>query len=190
MMMPFRVLEYVVHIYKGQAREWRRRHSSFRRASVAACAAGRVQDAAILPSPGRPVPQRYREHRRARTGLGNDSGRIQRGDGGRGRRFRRLLSLFNMPGRFFWSSLSDYVGRKNVYAVCWAVIFSMYGGGFATIPAYLRDLFGTMPASSACLELAVGRGPPALGSVGNDGQIAESFSMKPFAPSVGLEKFS
>jgi MFS family permease len=84
--------------------------------------------------------------------------------------FVGLLSLFNMLGRFFWSSLSDYTGRKAVYFVYLllgpllyflipvagqmgsttmfvalsAVILSMYGGGFATIPAYLRDLFGTM----------------------------------------------
>ena len=84
--------------------------------------------------------------------------------------FVALLSLFNMGGRFVWSSLSDYTGRKAIYAVylllgavlyfliplsghsasvvffvalC-AVILSMYGGGFATIPAYLKDLFGTM----------------------------------------------
>jgi MFS family permease len=83
--------------------------------------------------------------------------------------FVGLLSLFNMGGRFFWSSLSDYLGRKRTYAVFfvlgavlyalipttgrlgsialfvagYAVILSMYGGGFATIPAYLRDLFGT-----------------------------------------------
>jgi hypothetical protein len=84
--------------------------------------------------------------------------------------FVGLLSLFNMAGRFLWSSVSDYLGRKNVYAVyfllgavlyasipsvgrsgnvvafvaMFAVIISMYGGGFATIPAYLRDIFGTM----------------------------------------------
>ena len=84
--------------------------------------------------------------------------------------FVGLLSLFNMAGRFFWSSLSDYIGRKATYMVFfllgaalyalipvagemgsivlfvagYAVILSMYGGGFATIPAYLRDLFGTM----------------------------------------------
>jgi MFS family permease len=84
--------------------------------------------------------------------------------------FVALLSLFNMAGRFLWSSLSDFIGRKNVYiinlllgtilyclipltgnagsaslfvAVC-VIIISMYGGGFATIPAYLKDLFGTM----------------------------------------------
>jgi MFS family permease len=81
-----------------------------------------------------------------------------------------LLSLFNMGGRFFWASLSDLTGRKTVYGIFFllgavlywlvpftqrqhdvtlfvlvtAVIISMYGGGFATIPAYLRDLFGTM----------------------------------------------
>ena len=84
--------------------------------------------------------------------------------------FVALLSLFNMAGRFLWSSLSDFIGRKNVYViylllgaslycvipiagrmgraelfvvVC-VVILSMYGGGFATVPAYLKDLFGTM----------------------------------------------
>jgi MFS family permease len=83
--------------------------------------------------------------------------------------FVGLLSLFNMAGRFCWSSLSDYVGRKTTYAIFfllgvvlyaltpqtgklgsvalfvlgYAVIISMYGGGFATIPAYLRDQFGT-----------------------------------------------
>lgn len=84
--------------------------------------------------------------------------------------FVGLLSLFNMIGRFFWSSLSDRIGRKNTYNVffllgallyfsipsignagsivffvlCFGLIITMYGGGFATIPAYLRDLFGTM----------------------------------------------
>jgi MFS family permease len=80
-----------------------------------------------------------------------------------------LLSLFNMGGRFFWSSISDFIGRKNTYLVFFllgaalyaylpvaganadmimfvlisAIIMSMYGGGFATIPAYLADIFGT-----------------------------------------------
>lgn len=86
--------------------------------------------------------------------------------------FVGLLSLLNMGGRFFWSSVSDYIGRKNTYFIFFAlgavlyyllprtgvsglnsiplfvaiaaVIVSMYGGGFATIPAYLRDLYGTM----------------------------------------------
>jgi MFS family permease len=83
--------------------------------------------------------------------------------------FVGLFSLFNMVGRFIWSSTSDYIGRKNTYfvffalgtllyalvptsgaihsvalfVVCYAIIFSMYGGGFATVPAYLRDMFGT-----------------------------------------------
>ena len=83
--------------------------------------------------------------------------------------FTGLISLFNIGGRFFWASLSDHIGRKATYAtffllgialyasapslaragsqalfvlaVC--VIVSMYGGGFATIPAYLADTFGT-----------------------------------------------
>ncbi len=83
--------------------------------------------------------------------------------------FVGLLSLFNLVGRFFWSSLSDIIGRKYTYMVylglgcalyalvpslgsagnlvlfvlTFCVILSMYGGGFATIPAYLRDMFGT-----------------------------------------------
>ncbi|MBU3620391.1 OFA family MFS transporter [Polynucleobacter sp. CS-Odin-A6] len=83
--------------------------------------------------------------------------------------FTALLSLFNIGGRFFWASLSDKLGRKVTYAVffilgalmyysvpssaqsgslalfvgAFCIILSMYGGGFATIPAYLADLFGT-----------------------------------------------
>ena len=83
--------------------------------------------------------------------------------------FAGLLSLFNIGGRFFWASLSDYIGRKNTYycffllgillyalapnfanagqkalfVAAFCVILSMYGGGFATVPAYLADMFGT-----------------------------------------------
>ena len=83
--------------------------------------------------------------------------------------FVGLLSLFNMLGRFFWASTSDIIGRKNTYfcffalgtvlyilvpwtgsigsvalfVICFLIIISMYGGGFATVPAYLRDMFGT-----------------------------------------------
>ena len=82
--------------------------------------------------------------------------------------FVGLLSLFNMAGRIVWSSTSDVIGRKYIYvvylgvgmalyallatvgststlvfALLCAVIISFYGGGFATVPAYLRDLFGT-----------------------------------------------
>ena len=78
--------------------------------------------------------------------------------------FVGLLSIFNMGGRFFWASTSDYIGRKNTYFVffalgfvlyalvpyfggagslalfvlCFCIILSMYGGGFATVPAYLQ----------------------------------------------------
>jgi MFS family permease len=83
--------------------------------------------------------------------------------------FVGLMSLFNMGGRFVWASCSDYIGRRNTYFVffvlgtilyatvpyaggigsvglfvfCFLIIISMYGGGFATVPAYLRDMFGT-----------------------------------------------
>src|SRR5581483_1987959 len=87
-----------------------------------------------------------------------------------------MTSVFNMVGRFFWASISDYLGRKRTYTIFFSlgfvlylsipwtayrfsilpevvwlvyfyaatmVIFTMYGGGFATIPAYLADLFGS-----------------------------------------------
>jgi len=83
--------------------------------------------------------------------------------------FTALISLFNIGGRFFWASLSDKLGRKTTYTVffvlggllyasvpssaaalsitlfvgAFCLILSMYGGGFATVPAYLADLFGT-----------------------------------------------
>jgi MFS family permease len=90
--------------------------------------------------------------------------------------FVGLLSLFNMAGRFFWASTSDFIGRKPTYFIFFTVgavlyyvlpmtganhldsvflfvsisvvLLSMYGGGFATIPAYLRDLFGTYHVSA------------------------------------------
>jgi MFS family permease len=83
--------------------------------------------------------------------------------------FTGLLSLFNIGGRFFWASLSDLIGRKTTYytffllgivlyasspwlaaggfialfVLAFGIILSMYGGGFATVPAYLADIFGT-----------------------------------------------
>ena len=80
-----------------------------------------------------------------------------------------LMSLFNMGGRFSWASLSDFIGRKSdlfrlhgagrhallrgalcrargnvvLFVLCFLIIVSMYGGGFSTVPAYLRDMFGT-----------------------------------------------
>jgi MFS family permease len=82
--------------------------------------------------------------------------------------FVGLMSLFNMGGRFFWASVSDYIGRRNTYfvfmvlgfvlyctvpytgsigsvsgfVICFLIIISMYGGGFSTVPAYLKDMFG------------------------------------------------
>jgi MFS family permease len=83
--------------------------------------------------------------------------------------FAGMLSLFNIGGRLFWASLSDFIGRKGTYYTFFAlgialyaitpwaagigskllfvgsfcIILSMYGGGFATVPAYLADMFGT-----------------------------------------------
>ena len=83
--------------------------------------------------------------------------------------FVGLLSLANIAGRIGWASFSDYLGRKRTYLIFFSlgtllyalaptagklgnvvlfvlifcVILTMYGGGFATIPAYLADIFGT-----------------------------------------------
>ena len=88
--------------------------------------------------------------------------------------FVGLLSIFNMAGRFGWASLSDKIGRKYTYmcffvlgtalyalvplagrvgsvalfVACFCLIISMYGGGFATVPAYLADVFGTKYVSA------------------------------------------
>jgi MFS family permease len=88
--------------------------------------------------------------------------------------FAGLLSLFNIAGRIFWSSLSDRIGRRHTYTVffglgmalyalvpragasgslalfvaLFCIILTMYGGGFATIPAYLADLFGVSYVSA------------------------------------------
>jgi MFS family permease len=88
--------------------------------------------------------------------------------------FAGLLSLFNIVGRIFWASLSDWLGRRATYTVFFAlgaalyasvplagtsgglaffiaifcVALTMYGGGFATVPAYLADLFGTVNVSA------------------------------------------
>jgi MFS family permease len=79
-----------------------------------------------------------------------------------------LISIFNASGRFLWASGSDYLGRRNTYTIFFVVqfclflliprlaasgnwpvflaslfiVFTMYGGGFATIPAFLADIFG------------------------------------------------
>jgi MFS family permease len=84
--------------------------------------------------------------------------------------FVGLLSIFNMLGRICWASASDYMGRKTTYAIFFVlgtvlyalvpwtgkthnlalfilfylIILSMYGGGFSTIPAYLKDIFGSI----------------------------------------------
>jgi MFS family permease len=83
--------------------------------------------------------------------------------------FTALLSLFNIAGRFFWATLSDKIGRQTtfftffglgivmyglaptfarlgataLFVLAIGIILSMYGGGFATVPAYLADIFGT-----------------------------------------------
>src|SRR5262249_938317 len=78
-------------------------------------------------------------------------------------------SIFNAGGRFLWASASDYVGRRNTYSIFFIVqlilfslipgfaasgswliflaslfvVFTMYGGGLATIPAFLADILGS-----------------------------------------------
>lgn len=116
--------------------------------------------------------------------------------------FVGILSIFNMGGRFFWASISDYIGRKSTYAIFFVlgmalyaavpglagsgdiglfvlvccIIVSMFGGGFATGPAYLKDIFGTMHVGaihgrllSACAAAGIA-GPVLLNEL-RDGRI-------------------
>ena len=117
--------------------------------------------------------------------------------------FVGLISLFNLVGRFVWSSASDRLGRKATYALylglgmalyallpasaAWdaqglfvlasCVILSMYGGGFATVPAYLRDLFGTVQVGAihgrllTAWSLAAIAGPSAV-TYAREAQVA------------------
>jgi MFS family permease len=90
-----------------------------------------------------------------------------------------IISLFNAGGRFLWASGSDYIGRRTTYTIFFAaqvllfllipglaargdwglfqvslfVVFTMYGGGFATIPAFLADIFG--PANVGAIHGAI-----------------------------------
>ncbi|MBC7466452.1 MAG: OFA family MFS transporter [Bdellovibrio sp.] len=118
--------------------------------------------------------------------------------------FVGLLSIFNMAGRFFWSSASDYIGRRPTYMIyfalgavlyylvpltgqaqniflfvaVYAVILSMYGAGFATIPAYLSDIFGKAQVSAIHGRLltawsAAGIAGPALVNYIREYQISQ-----------------
>lgn len=82
-----------------------------------------------------------------------------------------LMGVFNGAGRIVWAGFSDYIGRTTTYAIFFAIqivsfallpqitqvwlfaaflflIISCYGGGFASLPAYLGDLFGTSELGS------------------------------------------
>jgi MFS family permease len=126
---------------------------------------------AVLAALGGPVHERDRGHRRIEPSLTHDSRNIQRArHGGRGGGLRRPLEYFQHGRPLRVGVDVRYLGRRNTYTVflsswnllylsvptlgykgseplfvaAFVVIISMYGGGFATIPAYLRDMFGTM----------------------------------------------
>jgi MFS family permease len=141
-----------------------------------------------------------------------------------------MISLFNMLGRFFWASASDYIGRKPTYTIFFGagvllylsipwiaqrvsvspsvtllvvfyavtmLIFTMYGGGFATIPAYLADLFGTRQVGAIHGRLLTAwstagvLGPLAITALRQNaelraiGQLAERVSASEFAARFG-----
>jgi len=122
--------------------------------------------------------------------------------------FTALLSLFNIGGRFFWASLSDTFGRKLTYTVffilggllyfsvpsssnagnlilfvlAFCIILSMYGGGFATVPAYLADLFGTQMVGAIH-----GRLLTAWSTAGILGPVVVNY-MRDYQLSLGLPK--
>ncbi|MFJ6754705.1 MULTISPECIES: OFA family MFS transporter [unclassified Streptomyces] len=128
--------------------------------------------------------------------------------------FVGLLSLANMLGRLLWSSASDLIGRKRIYRVylgggalmyllvalsgssstflfigCAAVILSFYGGGFATIPAYLKDLFGVFQVGAihgrllTAWSLAGILGPLIVNTVADAGKAAGRTGPALYGPS-------
>jgi len=122
--------------------------------------------------------------------------------------FTALLSLFNIVGRFFWASLSDKLGRKLTYSIffilggalyfsipssaaagslvlfvgAFCIILSMYGGAFATVPAYLADLFGTQNVGAIH-----GRLLTAWSTAGILGPVVVNY-MRDYQLSLGLAK--
>lgn len=82
-----------------------------------------------------------------------------------------IIGLLNGGGRIFWSTISDYIGRRNTYIMFFAIeiaafymlagvtdsflfqaliflIITCYGGGFSCMPAYLSDIYGTKQLSA------------------------------------------
>ena len=130
-----------------------------------------AEDAAVLADLVGAVPQRHRGHRRARSGIGDEPGDVPgQGHSHGGGRLRRtdepvqhgrpfLLGLgvgFHRPQEHLFRVLRARVpavcggavhreppATSALFVLCFCVIISMYGGGFATVPAYLRDMFGT-----------------------------------------------
>jgi len=122
--------------------------------------------------------------------------------------FAALLSLFNIGGRFFWASISDKLGRRLTYSIffilggiCYfsipssalshslfffvaavCIILSMYGGGFATVPAYLADLFGTQMVGAIH-----GRLLTAWATAGILGPVVVNY-MRDYQLSIGIPK--
>jgi MFS family permease len=122
--------------------------------------------------------------------------------------FAALLSLFNIGGRFFWASISDKLGRRLTYSIffilgglCYfsipssalshnlfffvaavCIILSMYGGGFATVPAYLADMFGTQMVGAIH-----GRLLTAWATAGILGPVVVNY-MRDYQLSIGIPK--
>ena len=127
---------------------------------------------------------------------------------GVGAGFTALLGLFNIGGRFFWASMSDKFGRRLTYTIFFVlggllyasmpssaaagsvvafvgaacIILSMYGGGFATVPAYLGDLFGTQMVGAIH-----GRLLTAWSTAGILGPVVVNY-MRDYQLSLGLPK--
>jgi hypothetical protein len=115
-----------------------------------------AEDAAVLADLVGAVPERHRRHRRDRPGLGDEPGDVPRpGHRVAAAGFVGLMSLFNMGGRFFWASTSDYIGRKNTYFCFFALGTVLY----ALVPTPARSAASRCSccaswSSSACMAAA------------------------------------
>ena len=125
------------------------------------CLSG-AEDAAVLADLEGAVHERDGGYRRAGPGFGDEPGNVSRPrDAVAAAGFVGLMSLFNMGGRFFWASISDFIGRKTTYMVFFLLGMALYApvphaGTIGSLPLFILCFL----SSSACMAAASPRCRP------------------------------